>query len=89
LTKVGNLPFSDSRCGARWSGLATCHCAACHESFTSVSGFDAHRTGEACKDPAAIGMARADRTDQAWTFLATDADRERLGRLRSKSQDAV
>jgi len=34
------------RCGARWSGDQTCHCATCHLTFTSVGPFDAHRVGE-------------------------------------------
>jgi len=79
------LPFSDSRCGARWSGTAAAHYTACREAFTSVAGFDAHRTGDTCKDPASIGMTRSDRTGRAWTLPMGDRDRERLGRLRSKS----
>ena len=30
-------------CGARWSGEAIAHCATCHLTFGSVSGFDDHR----------------------------------------------
>ena len=26
-------------------GFRACHCSECHETFTSVSGFDAHRGG--------------------------------------------
>jgi hypothetical protein len=37
-------------------------CAACKRVFSSVSGFDAHRTGSyddrSCLDPAALGMHR-------------------------------
>lgn len=33
------------RCNAWWTGLNTAHCAACHETFTGITAFDAHRTG--------------------------------------------
>lgn len=29
----------------------TCHCGACHETFTRLSGFDGHRKGGACHIP--------------------------------------
>lgn len=46
-------------CGARWSGIRTCHCggAGCHRTFSGVSTFDAHRRGGHCLDPASIGLA--------------------------------
>lgn len=31
------------RCGAKWAGENLCHCATCHLTFMSVTGFDAHR----------------------------------------------
>ena len=30
-------------CEHRWTGLNTSHCAACHETFTSLTPFDAHQ----------------------------------------------
>jgi len=38
-------------------GLRTCHCAACHETFTGVTAFDAHHVENedgvtVCLDPA-------------------------------------
>jgi hypothetical protein len=36
------------RCGATWTDGKTSHCAACHLTFTTVSNFDAHRTGRRC-----------------------------------------
>lgn len=33
------------QCDARWTGDDVCHCAACHMTFTTLRGFDAHRTG--------------------------------------------
>jgi hypothetical protein len=45
-----------ARCGARWTGLTTCHCGAsgCHCTFTSLRAFDIHRTGGHCNDPATL-----------------------------------
>ncbi len=47
------------RCGSRWGGLNTCHCAAdgCHRTFSGVSTFDRHRRDGRCIDPATVGMA--------------------------------
>ena len=43
------------------------HCAACHRTFGSVSGFDRHRRGGECVDPATIGELRL--TDRGlWRF---------------------
>jgi hypothetical protein len=44
------------RCGAYWTGHRAAHCAACHVTFTSVSGFDHHRIDGRCHDPAARGL---------------------------------
>lgn len=51
-----------ARCARQWTGHSTCHCGACHRTFTSLSAFDAHQTlvrdvsGVRCSDPA--GMYR-------------------------------
>jgi hypothetical protein len=42
------------RCGAcprEWTGLAECHCGACHEHFGGITAFDAHRGGGDCHKP--------------------------------------
>lgn len=40
------------RCGARWSGSRTAHCAGeCHRTFTGVTTFDAHRRNGRCLPP--------------------------------------
>lgn len=50
--------MSDSglaRCGGcdrRWTGLKECHCATCHEHFSTVTNFDAHRVNGRCVKPA-------------------------------------
>jgi hypothetical protein len=52
-----DLPFG-CRCGARWAGSGTAHCAAqCHRTFSGAGPFDAHRRDGKCLDPATIGMS--------------------------------
>ena len=51
-----DLPFGHG-CGARWSGLATTHCARCHQTFSGVSGFDQHRENGRCLGPAEAGLS--------------------------------
>lgn len=53
-------------CDNRWNGLAACHCSGCHETFSSVSGFDRHRRGGECLKPAEIGLVRDGRG--SWSF---------------------
>jgi hypothetical protein len=52
------LPNS-CRCGARWAGTSTAHCAAacCHRTFSGVTTFDVHRRDGRCNDPAGFGMS--------------------------------
>jgi hypothetical protein len=38
-------------CGRRWTGLAQAHCMSCHEHFSSVTGFDKHRSTGRCTPP--------------------------------------
>jgi hypothetical protein len=42
-----------------------CHCGACHQTFTGLGLFDAHRTGDwadrHCKPPAALGLLQSAR----------------------------
>jgi hypothetical protein len=40
-------------CPRRWRSAALCHCSACHRIFGGVVGFDRHRRGGECDDPAA------------------------------------
>ncbi|MCL1900463.1 MAG: hypothetical protein FWG11_08155 [Promicromonosporaceae bacterium] len=35
-----------STCGTAWTGLRVEHCPECHETFTSTSSGDRHRTGD-------------------------------------------
>lgn len=52
------------RCGGcprTWAGLAEAHCASCHQTFGSVTGFDKHRYGGICLWPADIRRAGGQR----------------------------
>ena len=50
------LPHS-CKCGKRWSGNATAHCAgSCHLTFTVVSAFDKHRRNGTCLHPEVVGL---------------------------------
>lgn len=45
-------------CDTRWTGTSRCHCSGCHESFSGLALFDAHRRDVngvgTCLDPATI-----------------------------------
>ena len=53
-------PVSDTgpkcSCGATWTGLNICHCAAagCHQTFSVERWFKFHRNGSKCADPATL-----------------------------------
>ena len=64
-------PIGCSGCGTRWSGLNTCHCGGCHETFTSVGAFDRHRRGGKCLDPAEIGLVPANKPWTGWSWPGT------------------
>lgn len=58
-------------CPARWTGTSTAHCAGCHHTFSSVTGFDTHRRQGQCADPATVGLVHND-TRGCWTFPPPD-----------------
>lgn len=47
-------------CVKFWTGTRPCHCSACHETFSGITTFDAHRQANAhrgkCKNPAKMGL---------------------------------
>jgi hypothetical protein len=53
------VKVSHGACGKSWeqSGNATSHCGGCHETFVSLSTFDAHRRGQRCNPPAEVKVA--------------------------------
>jgi hypothetical protein len=91
--KVAQIPTAEAgttycpRCSARWGGLKTSHCTACHETFTTVTSFDKHRTGShpvdtrSCLDPASVGLVSAGRAYPCWGFVgrSEETDGEETG----------
>ena len=72
-----SLPHHDSRCGSRWSGYNTAHCARCHRTFTGVAAFDAHKPVQGCIDPVELGMVLAEgRAYDAWRLPDKEARHE-------------
>lgn len=77
------------RCGAAWCGLKTSHCSACHETFTSITSFDRHRTGGAgdrkCVAPTAAGLVKTGRDYPCWGIPGAETsprDRRALAGLK-------
>ena len=64
-------PIGCSGCRGRWSGLNTCHCGGCHETFTSAGAFDRHRRGGKCLDPREIGLVPANKPWPGWSWPGT------------------
>jgi hypothetical protein len=62
--------FTCQKCGGAWCGLKTCHCTVCHQTFTTVTGFDRHRTGPAgdrrCITPEQAGLVLMGRDYPCW-----------------------
>lgn len=47
-----------SGCDTTWTGTSRCHCSGCHQTFSSITSFDAHRRRFQCLDPATIGLVQ-------------------------------
>lgn len=60
------LPHSCGGCGSRWSGYNVSHCSVCHRTFSGVTYFDIHRSGDECRDPEVIGLVLKNRTYAFW-----------------------
>lgn len=60
LAEISAPPAFSHTCGARWTGLLAAHCAPCHRTFGGVAGFEKHRKGGTCLDPATLGMVERD-----------------------------
>lgn len=67
-------------CGARWSGLSSCHCSGCHRLFGGIGSFDRHRRNFTCADPASAGLRLNDRGVwvQTCRFPLREDESERL-----------
>jgi hypothetical protein len=66
------------RCGASWPGTRISHCSSCHETFSSVSTFDAHRRAVdprasqyvgRCLDPRDAGLSAVALRPEAGTGI--------------------
>lgn len=51
-------------------GESICHCASCHQTFSSLQAFDTHRAGDSCKPPVAQdeGLTKAGRPKSSWSI---------------------
>jgi hypothetical protein len=63
---VADLPHHCHGCANRWNGYSTCHCSACHLTFSTIHAFDRHRRGGHCLDPATAGLVRSSRGYECW-----------------------
>lgn len=60
------------QCDNWWTGYATAHCGGCRRTFSSITAFDAHRTGSHsqgerhCVVPASVGLVDAGRAYPCW-----------------------
>lgn len=61
------------RCEAKWGGMNTAHCCACHLTFTGITAFDAHRKGGHCLSPKAAGLVKTGRDYPCYGFPTDDA----------------
>lgn len=63
--------YSCGGCSNTWTRLNACHCSGCHRTFGGVKGFDIHRRGGRCIDPATVtssttGIAVFTETNGIW-----------------------
>lgn len=60
-------------CGRWWTGAERSHASCCHETFSSLSAFDAHRKGGRCNPPASVGLiARPKPFGDLWGWPAPE-----------------
>lgn len=57
-------PWSPGCCKhLRFNGAKICHCAACHHTFSGITGFDTHKKMDGCRPPETCGLILR---DQVW-----------------------
>jgi hypothetical protein len=83
---TGTLPWA-CRCGARWAGIRTAHCAGtCHQTFSSPAAFDEHRVDGECHDPATRNLVLTTRAGyQVWSFPPDEEATARLRALKTRT----
>lgn len=78
------MTYGCSGCDTRWTGLATCHCANCHNTFGSITSFDAHRRGYgdrgSCKSPAHMGLVLDEKGIYRYPAAVTEDTRSSMTR---------
>lgn len=66
-----------TKCLAQWGGMNTCHCTACHQTFSGITAFSAHRLGYTegpkrprggCQTMEDAGLVLADRKYTCYTI---------------------
>jgi hypothetical protein len=71
---TADLPHGCGRCGVRWSGMLTSHCAGCHLTFSGAGPFDRHRRNGTCLPPETVGLSLIPgRAYPCWGTVDTDA----------------
>lgn len=63
---VVGLPHHCNGCTNRWNGYHTCHCAACHVTFSNIDCFDRHRRAGRCQPPVTAGLIESGRRYECW-----------------------
>jgi hypothetical protein len=80
-----------ARCLARWGGTRTCHCGACHQTFSGQELFTAHRhqRGEhgGCIPPSSIVDQHGDRRMFERDGIWRGPEMPELARARVKGLD--
>ncbi|WP_019358020.1 FDXHR family putative zinc-binding protein [Streptomyces sp. AA1529] len=66
-------------CGRWWTGNERSHASCCHETFSSLSAFDAHRRGGHCNPPHTVGLiARPKPFGPLWGWPAPEGGHNTL-----------
>lgn len=76
-------------CDVKWTGASTCHCGACHLTFTGLSAFDTHRKDFTCRHPAVVGLVTHERGGkefkyEAWGRPGDDQNSHRFAKYREE-----
>jgi hypothetical protein len=65
-------------CITTWTGMVMCHCAGCHNTFSSLGLFDRHRRGGRCREPGSCVLGKdatpAMRQDARGVWVGAEAN---------------
>src|SRR5690606_29704267 len=76
--------FGCGGCQETWTGSSRAHCSGCHQTFSAISWFDAHRRRFQCLNPAEIGLIQ---TNCLWH--SPEANTRGAGRPPARAATAV